>query len=266
MIRILLIATMLLLPLNIASAKAKKKKNPKKAAQKTTETSDTVDSETTETTDAAGEAGEAPKTHGLQYTNRSEKHVLGAGVQGGFVLGGVTGFGVNVFHPLSPRWQLALEYQVGNYSDSSGKADAETSSDIVSKSELNINLINAYARFFVWESFNLHLGLGQRMIDYSIVVEDKTGDNSIEVSGKASSTNIIFGLGNIWTFGFGLYVGADWIAYMQPVSSTYSSSTKTTGVLTTLQDELAKDGQDLAKFMAEVGTTQLLMVNVGYVF
>ena len=69
-----------------------------------------------------------------------------------------------------------------------------------STSEVNI-------RYYPGNSFNWLLGYGK----YKIELKDWPSEDSTTYDIAYEATQVNFGLGNEWTFDFGMYIGADWL-------------------------------------------------------
>jgi hypothetical protein len=90
--------------------------------------------------------------------------------------------------------------------------------------------------------------------------------NFIRATTKSPSLCVDFGLGNIWQFSNGIYIGAEWIGISAPISSSSSSNTETGGTANADLEDAAKDTEKLAKDLGEANTLHLLVLNLGYAF
>lgn len=84
-----------------------------------------------------------------------------------------------------------------------------------STSEVNI-------RYYPGNSFNWLLSYGKYKRDYKDwpSLNDTTYDVKVEV------TQVNLGLGNEWTFDFGMYIGADWLMVGSKLSDSYTATLK----------------------------------------
>ena len=82
-----------------------------------------------------------------------------------------------------------------------------------STSEVNI-------RYYPGNSFNWLLGYGKYKRDY----KDWESLNDTTYDVKVETTQVNFGLGNEWTFDFGMYIGADWLMLGGKISDSYTAT------------------------------------------
>lgn len=82
-----------------------------------------------------------------------------------------------------------------------------------STSEVNI-------RYYPGNSFNWLLGYGK----YKIELKDWPSEDSTTYDIAYEFTQVNLGIGNEWTFDFGMYIGADWLMTGSKLSDSYTAT------------------------------------------
>lgn len=143
----------------------------------------------------------------------------------------------------------------------------EESTVSVEKAMIKAFSAGAHARWFVLNSFYLTSGLQYRTIGTNIRVEDSL-DSSIFIETKTTSDSFCLdlGLGNLWSFGSGFYIGAEWFGASIPFSSTFDSEVTSGGLLTTDLQETADSNEDLAEDMSKAVTYRIAVLQIGWAF
>ena len=100
-----------------------------------------------------------------------------------------------------------------SYSYSTGEWSYTYEYVTASTSEVNI-------RYYPGNSFNWLLGYGKYTRDY----KDWESLNDTTYDVKVETTQVNFGLGNEWTFDFGMYIGADWLMLGGKISDSYTAT------------------------------------------
>ena len=75
-------------------------------------------------------------------------------------------------------------------------------------------------RYYVGNSFNVLLGYGK----YSVTLKDQAFTGSTVYDLTYETTQVNFGIGNEWTFDFGMYIGADWLMLGSKLSDSYTAT------------------------------------------
>ena len=203
-------------------------------------------------------------------TARSTKTVtVEAG--GGFVIGALSGPQVDVLYNMAPDLQLGLMYGSGSLDLKS--AVGNTSEVEVREATVSGSIIALEALYFIGNSFYTRIGLGQRTVAADLNIKHRQIDYGIVGTIEANSMIFLFGLGNQWQFDSGFTIGAEWIGYTQPISSSSSSSLKSTGSAATGTDadkadldKMKKDFEDTAESLGKAGSTRLLILSLGWAF
>jgi hypothetical protein len=188
----------------------------------------------------------------------------------GNVMGGVPGLQFDALYSIKPNLQVGLLFNSGSLDLKSLLGDED---DVeVKTATLSGSLIAADARWFLGNSFYLRGGLGQRTINAELDIQHKVVDYGIKGDVEATSMVILFGLGNQWHWDSGFSLGAEWVGFAQPVSSSSSSSLEETGSAggsaATKDDveDLRDEFENLAKQLGESGSARLLILNIGWAF
>lgn len=188
---------------------------------------------------------------------------------GGFVIGALSGPQIDVLYNMLPDLQLGLMYGSGSLDLKSAIGD--TSDVETRQAKLSGGIIALEAIYFVGNSFYTRLGLGQRSIDADLDLHHKKVDYGIAGTIEADSQILLFGIGNQWQFDSGFTIGAEWIGYSQPLSSSSSSSLREKGAAAGAAeksdlDKLKKDFEDAAEAIGESGSSRLLIMSLGWAF
>ncbi len=194
--------------------------------------------------------------------NRSEKK-SGIGLTSTtlFLGTGHAGGGIEGSSNLSNRYQINLSLVQGGFRETVDSSTSTVNGSIALKG----TIVAGNFRHFTGNSFYYSGGLGLRKLDSEIVIKDDTANS---ITGTTSSNSIIaqFAIGNLWTLDSGVYLGGEWFSYQRVLASSFRSTTKTTGIMTTAQKELQQSGEDLAKSLGNSSTASLLTFIIGYQF
>lgn len=240
------------------------------SAQTESSASEEVTPSAAEEPQAAAETAPAETDKRKSRTARSNKTVtVEAG--GGLVIGALSGPQIDVLYNMMPDLQLGLMYGSGALDLKS--AVGSTSDVEVREASVSGSIVALEALYFIGNSFYTRLGLGQRSIEATIDIHHKKIDYGIAGSIKADSQILLFGIGNQWQFDSGFTIGAEWVGYSQPMSSSSSSSLKEKGSAATATgseksdlDKLKKDFEDAAESIGESGSARLLILSLGWAF
>jgi len=189
-----------------------------------------------------------------------------AGIAGryGFVVGGVSGYGVDAFYNHDSDWQFGLAYATGKL-DVKPLVDDSTYAQ-VDYADIYGQILAAQARYFLGNSFNLYGQIGQRVYKWDLKVSSKVSSDFIKSTGKATSMYAGLGVGNTWAWDCGLFVGIDWLGYFIPFGSSSESSNTFSGTPTSDMEKINTETQDLGKKLGNTGHFQLLVLNLGFSF
>ncbi|MEE2716303.1 MAG: hypothetical protein VX610_02635 [SAR324 cluster bacterium] len=108
-------------------------------------------------------------------------------------------------------------------------------------------------RYYPGNSFNWLLSYGKYKRDY----KDWPSLSNTTYDVKVEATQVNFGLGNEWTFDFGLYIGADWLMVGSKLSDSYTatlkSGTETASSKSDIEDKTRWTAGGVAIFRIGVG-------------
>lgn len=190
---------------------------------------------------------------------------------GGLVIGALSGPQFDVLYNMAPDLQVGLMYGSGSLDLKS--AIGNTSEVEVREATVSGSIVALEALYFVGNSFYTRFGLGQRTIAADLNMQHRQIDYGIAGTIEANSTIFLFGIGNQWQFDSGFTIGAEWVGYAQPISSSSSSSLKSTGAAAAGTDsdkadldKLKKDFEETAEALGEAGSTRLLILSLGWAF
>lgn len=213
------------------------------------------------TKDADAKEQPAATASGSSTASRSLKWG-GLAVKGGMIASGIPGSGVEAYMNLSPKFQVGLGFSSGTLDLSSLVSTVALVS--IDKVNLNAQIIDVYSKYFVGNSFALTGGLAYRNMNSEINVSSSGSSISTTSSGSAITAKV--GIGNYWTYDFGLTIGCEWVGYLAPLSSSYSSTSTQTGTVSSNLTNVRNDAEDLGKTLAKTGSVQLLNLTLGYSF
>ena len=147
-------------------------------------------------------------------------------------------------------WSSPMEVEFPGKNITIGVAGGSRTSQIVSSSSYSYSTGWTYTyktvvgstsevniRSYPGNSFNWLLGYGKYKRDY----KDWESLNDTTYDVKVETTQVNFGLGNEWTFDFGMYIGGDWLMTGGNLSESYTatlvSGTETTSSKTYIEKD-----------------------------
>jgi len=170
---------------------------------------------------------------------------------------------VGVDYFFNKDWQMGL--RIGGASAEQNNGDSKSSATYTNQGVL--------ARWFPdTNSFNWSAGLYQRnwTADATVSYTDsKTKLNASAAAGiTANATVLALGLGNQWTYDFGMTLGFDWLVLNAPIATSATSKFNATAAGTTVTDPNAdaelKKLSDLLNQLS--GLPGLLILQIGWSF
>lgn len=189
----------------------------------------------------------------------------GVALRGGYIVGGVEGGGVDVFMNRGSKLQFGASYLTGSHDLSNDLS--EKNAVVTDRADVKADIYLAQCRYYFGNSFFVTGGLGQRVINVDFALHDSLDtDNRLEESLQISSTVAQIAIGNNWAWESGFFLGAEWIGYLVPLSSSKSSSVKTEGVVSIAQDEFQKMAEDAGDSIGMLPTPQALLFSAGFMF
>lgn len=183
---------------------------------------------------------------------------------------GIQPVGLHVPTILAPPLQLGLalgDFQLGV------DLGSATYEDTVEDSDASVTYTNqgAWARYFVGNSFFLKAGYHQRTWDaqgsYSETYYSTYSTSTLTAKADIQATANVAsaGIGNIWSFDSGFYIGAEWVVMESIVSESSSYSiTSNTGVDTDTAEQEFEDMIDTANQASGIGGFAVL--TLGWAF
>lgn len=205
-----------------------------------------------------------PSGNGGSSDKRAHSHFWVAGGGGG-VMGGVTGGTLEGAYVLSSLLQVGGGFAAGS-EDLNAGSTGNTSDITITNDKIGAKLFFAKARFFVGNSFNVASVLSYRIISATADIKTTDGANEVDMEVKSSSITVGLTIGNHWAFDNGLTIGADWIGYHYPVSSSAKTATTTKGALSQAETSFADDTQKLGEDLGKIAHTQVLVGTLGFLF
>jgi len=233
-------------------AKTMKSKNKKKNVPQSESEAVPVDSPSVDHDDGSSRYARSGKSGevGLRYGN----------VIGGLVGGGVDGF---MFHSSGVHFGGVF------YSASKDLADSLKEDETtvrLTKAIAEGRLVLLQARYFFGNSFHLGGGLGQRQIKAILAAESTVTSDKVAIEVEVNSWVAQLAFGNTWYWNNGFFVGADWIGYVVPLSSSRSVSSSATGAVSASLQDIHDSGEDLGDALGKTSSAMTLVLNVGYAF
>ena len=187
------------------------------------------------------------------------------GLRAGMLFGGISGGGLDGFMHKSPSLLLGGAFYSGG-TDFKDSLNEDKSSVRLNKAEVSDYMFLLQARWFVGNSFNLTGGLGQRKISASFEAESVSSGDKVGIDVDVTSLVAQFALGNTWSFKSGFVLGADWIGYSYPLTSSRKVSSSATGSVSSALQDFQDIGEDLGDSLGKAGAAMLLVLNVGWAF
>ncbi len=198
--------------------------------------------------------------------NRTNKNVNLA-LKAGLITGGISGSGIDAAYYLNPNLLVGFEYLQGD-EDLRDKAASSIYSN-VDKAKISSKFYGVYGKYFTGSTFALTGGLYQRSIDAKIKISSSLDKNYyLSTSSTGSATVAKFGLGNYWSWNFGLTLGCEWVGVQMPVGNKKDRSSLDYGSSvskSTAQEDLELV-DDLSKTFSSSTTYSLLNLHLGYNF
>ena len=195
----------------------------------------------------------------------------GAGARLGWMFSAIPGLGIEGNYKIAPQWQLGL-LLAGGSRDLKSEAEDSVEEELrtntqIDELKMEVGQVAAYAKWNLGDSFYLTSGLSYRLISTDLAVSEKSDpDNFIKISTESPAICLDFGLGNIWRFDNGFYLGAEWIGFSAPLTSNASSKTETGGSASDDLDKTAADAKELAEDLGKATTIHLLVLHLGMEF
>lgn len=205
---------------------------------------------------------ESPSNEGSSAAIR-QSHSVNVNLKTGFIVGAVSGSGIDVSLNRDSTVQWGLAYSTGSFDLRS--LLTSTSGVDTDKVLLSAQLLEVYGKYFPENTFAITGGLGYRVIKSDIDIHSQTDAGFVRTTSTGNAVVAKIGIGNYWSWDSGFNLGCEWVGYLLPLQSSYSSSTSSTITSTRLAD-LRDDAQDLGKTFAKTGTMQLLNLTLGWSF
>lgn len=200
---------------------------------------------------------------GASADARAKRHSFGA-LRAGNFMGGITGTGFDAGYIHDAARQFFLHVMAGTADlKDQVKDDAVVTLDHFEARGL---VVKAAARFFFGNSFHVTGGVGLRRVGFDMELVDRASTGSVTTRAEARSVVISLDVGNVWAWDNGFFLGADWIGYSQPLTSSYRSSVETEGTASGAIHELSDIVDDSARDLGSLASTQFLVLDVGFMF
>jgi len=209
------------------------------------------------------QATSALPSAGASADARAKRSFFGA-LRAGNFMGGIAGAGVDAGYVDGPARQFLLHVMTG----ATDLKDQVRDDDVVTLERFEAQglVVKAAARFFLGNSFHVTGGLGLRRVGFDMELVDRASTGSVTTHAEAQSIVISLDVGNVWAWDNGFFLGADWIGYSQPVTSSYRSSVETEGTASGAINDLSGIVDDSARELGSLASTQFLVLDVGFMF
>ena len=192
---------------------------------------------------------------------RAEKN-YGVGLGFGSFIVPASGSGLLAHYNHSNEIQFELGLWSGSW-DAKRLLDAIGSSTI-DKFDVNFQLNQIRAKYFLGNSFYLAGGLGMRQIEFDLSAI--SGSTRIQENLKANTNVFSLAIGNTWCFDNGLFIGGEWMALSKALSSSVATHIRSEGVPTSDLISLQADALDTANTLAKATTIGLATFHIGWQF
>lgn len=187
----------------------------------------------------------------------------------GYIAGGITGSGIDLGYHLNENLIIGAEYLQGK-DDLRDAVNSNTSlSTSIDKVSLQAQFYGIYSKYFMGPTFAVTGGVYQRSINSEIAISSNYDDEIfVSTKSKGSATVAKLGIGNYWSWKFGLTLGCEWIGAQVPIANKKMDSSFTVGSKHSSKDKesIQKIGDDLSKTFSSNTTWSLLNVHLGYNF
>ncbi len=196
------------------------------------------------------------------YWRQNKKYSVGAEL--GIFLFPISGPGMHLNYSLQKDLSFGIRYISGSF-DASGLI-TENPFTSIDTFTIDGSITEIDVKWFPGNSFYCRLGLGQREISSDIKVSSTLDNTSIETSIKSNATAVSIGLGNIWTFDSGLYLGGEWIALSVPLSSSFSSSASSNSISNDSLRDIIQESEDTAEKLGTITSVGFATLLIGFQF
>lgn len=198
--------------------------------------------------------------------NRTNK-MYNLALKGGNISGGIPGYGIDVAYYTNPNLLIGLEYLQGK---DDRKDELHTSLYAnIDKVQLESKIFGIYGKYFTGPTFALTGGFYQRSITGIVKVSSSTDSNDfISTSSNGVATVAKIGVGNYWSWNFGLTLGCEWIGAQVPIANQNEKSSISYGTNTSKsnKNELLGLVENLSKDFSSSTSYSLLNLHLGYNF
>ncbi|RYZ82730.1 MAG: hypothetical protein EOP04_21470 [Proteobacteria bacterium] len=196
------------------------------------------------------------------YDNREAgKFSLGLGL--GVFMAPVSGASLSGTYNYTPDVQFELRAASGSI-DADDLIDSSYNDIVVNRFDLDANLTEIRAKYFVGNSFYVAGGLAQRTLQIDIDARDQ--DSAITGNLKSASTCFTLAIGNIWNLDNGMYIGGEWLALAVPMSSSSSNHFNAQGITDSDTESLKRDTKKAMNDIGKTTTAGVATFQIGYQF
>ena len=212
--------------------------------------------------------GLTPKQEARELRLLRKENPMSFAVKGGLFHNRNLGLGIDGHYSLSSDWQIGLTLGRSEV-DMSERCGGEVLPEdrgLVNPEYMWLSATFGIVqlRYFVTPSLYVSGGVGYRQMQTFFAVNDT--DEGIEHEVNVLNEVGHVALGHLWIFKSGLYLGMEWIGFVQPFSSDESRSISKTGDLSDEAADFDQFGEELALEYANEGNYQGAMAQIGILF
>ncbi len=175
--------------------------------------------------------------------------------------------GLELFYNLNKRISFELIYQAGSAENKPYAQVFMSDSYVPTKAMYTTTNVSLQTRYFVSSegTFNTTFGLGQKNNEIDIEASWLGGFNTYSLKINAEITYYSLGLGNLWTWEDGLYIGVDWFNFYSTIGDASPKVSEEKGF------DNATERNDLEQFKlinTSMATSAIMWTNIfiGYSF
>lgn len=189
------------------------------------------------------------------------------GFNGGNFIAPVTGVGLEANYFFNSNIKGYFSYSSGTYDGLELVKGEEYTGVSINKFDISASLIEGGIKYFTGNSFYLKGGIGQRNIDFDFETTSTISSVYLNTKIESQSLVIIGGIGNLWSFDSGLYLGGEWLTLHFPIDFQYEFKNTTNAPDSdTSLESLNKDIRDISEKLGKSQTGGVVQLLLGYEF
>lgn len=201
---------------------------------------------------------------GKVYRIKRDRLEYGGGFKGGFLFNDRPGIGGEAVYNISTRLQLGVFAGQSEDERSQDFSRDKVGNNQVKQFDVSASLITLQGKYFLTSNLYLLGGAGVRTVKGSALVGDGF-EEAVHFAGVESYV-LQAGLGNLWIFGNGFYIGAEWGGLVQPISSKKFRSVKRSGEVSQESTELGYKTEDKIFKLGQSRNFNIGLLQIGMLF